>query len=93
MSSASSPQTAARHSRRFKGAPGGDDNQNIWWNPDNPDIMLLVVDQGAVVTLNGGQTWSSVVHAVDGRAVSRDDGQRVSVPRVRRTAGQRVRAA
>src|SRR5215471_2050056 len=43
----------------FKGAPGGDDNQNIWWNPENPDIMLLVVDQGAVVTLNGGQTWSS----------------------------------
>src|SRR5678815_5119731 len=44
---------------RFKGAPGGDDNQNIWWNPNNPNIMLLVVDQGAVVTLNGGQTWSS----------------------------------
>ena len=20
----------------FKGAPGGDDNQNIWWNPNNP---------------------------------------------------------
>jgi photosystem II stability/assembly factor-like uncharacterized protein len=43
----------------FKGAPGGDDNQNIWWNPNNPDIMLLVADQGAVVTLNGGETWSS----------------------------------
>lgn len=43
----------------FKGAPGGDDNQNIWWNPNDPDVMLLVVDQGAVVTLNGGQTWSS----------------------------------
>ncbi len=43
----------------FKGAPGGDDNQNIWWNPDNPDIILLAVDQGAVVTLNGGETWSS----------------------------------
>ena len=43
----------------FKGAPGGDDNQNIWWNPDTPDIMLLVADQGAVVTLNGGRTWSS----------------------------------
>ena len=26
----------------FKGAPGGDDNQNIWWNPDNPDIMLAL---------------------------------------------------
>jgi photosystem II stability/assembly factor-like uncharacterized protein len=43
----------------FKGAPGGDDNQNIWWNPDDPNIMLMVIDQGAVVTLNGGQTWSS----------------------------------
>ena len=43
----------------FKGAPGGDDNQNIWWNPDDPNIMLLVADQGAVVTLNGGHTWSS----------------------------------
>ena len=48
----------------FKGAPGGDDNQNIWWNPDNPDIMLLVVDQGAVVTLNGGADVELVVHAV-----------------------------
>jgi photosystem II stability/assembly factor-like uncharacterized protein len=43
----------------FKGAPGGDDNQNIWWNPTDPDIILMVIDQGAVVTLNGGQTWSS----------------------------------
>jgi photosystem II stability/assembly factor-like uncharacterized protein len=43
----------------FKGAPGGEDYQNGWINPDNPDIMLLAVDQGAVVTLNGGQTWSS----------------------------------
>src|SRR5204862_5478005 len=43
----------------FKGAPGGDDNQNIWWNPNDPNIMLIVIDQGAVVTLNGGQTWSS----------------------------------
>jgi photosystem II stability/assembly factor-like uncharacterized protein len=43
----------------FKGAPGGDDNQNIWWNPVDPNIMLMVIDQGAVVTLNGGETWSS----------------------------------
>ena len=43
----------------FKGAPGGEDYQNGWFNPDNPDIMLLAADQGAVVTLNGGQTWSS----------------------------------
>ncbi len=43
----------------FKGAPGGEDYQNGWINPDNPDIMLLAADQGAVVTLNGGASWSS----------------------------------
>jgi photosystem II stability/assembly factor-like uncharacterized protein len=43
----------------YKGAPGGEDYQNGWINPDNPDIMLFAVDQGAVVTLNGGRTWSS----------------------------------
>jgi photosystem II stability/assembly factor-like uncharacterized protein len=43
----------------FKGAPGGEDYQNGWFNPDNPDIILLAADQGAVVTLNGGETWSS----------------------------------
>lgn len=43
----------------LRGAPGGDDYQNIWINPDNPEIILLVADQGALVTVNGGQTWSS----------------------------------
>ena len=42
-----------------KGAPGGDDYHTVWINPDNPRIMLLASDQGAVVTVNGGQTWSS----------------------------------
>jgi photosystem II stability/assembly factor-like uncharacterized protein len=43
----------------IKGAPGGDDYHTFWINPDNPQIMLLAGDQGAVVTVNGGQTWSS----------------------------------
>ena len=43
----------------FRGAPGGDDYQNIWINPNNPDIILLTSDQGAIITVNGGQTWSS----------------------------------
>jgi photosystem II stability/assembly factor-like uncharacterized protein len=43
----------------FKGAPGGDDYQNGWINPDDPNIILLVSDQGAVVSLNGGDSWSS----------------------------------
>jgi N-acyl-D-aspartate/D-glutamate deacylase/photosystem II stability/assembly factor-like uncharacterized protein len=43
----------------FKGAPGGDDYHTLWINPENPQIMLYAVDQGAVVTVNGGETWSS----------------------------------
>ena len=43
----------------LRGAPGGDDYQNLWINPHNSAIILLVSDQGAVVTVNGGQTWSS----------------------------------
>ncbi len=43
----------------FKGAPGGDDYHRMWINPDNPDIILFGVDQGATITVNGGETWSS----------------------------------
>ncbi len=43
----------------FRGAPGGDDYHRIWINPDHPDIMLFATDQGAIITVNGGQTWSS----------------------------------
>ncbi len=43
----------------FKGAPGGDDYQRMWINPNNPDIILIAADQGAVITVNGGETWSS----------------------------------
>ena len=43
----------------FHGAPGGDDYQNMWINPNNPETILLVSDQGAQVTVNGGRTWSS----------------------------------
>jgi photosystem II stability/assembly factor-like uncharacterized protein len=43
----------------FRGAPGGDDYQRIWINPNNPAIILEVSDQGAIVTVNGGETWSS----------------------------------
>lgn len=43
----------------FKGAPGGDDYHRIWINPDHPDVMLFATDQGATITVNGGETWSS----------------------------------
>ena len=43
----------------IKGAPGGDDYHTIWINPENPDIILLGTDQGATLSVNGGETWSS----------------------------------
>jgi photosystem II stability/assembly factor-like uncharacterized protein len=43
----------------LRGAPGGDDYQNIWISPTDSNTLALVSDQGAVVTLNGGKTWSS----------------------------------
>ena len=43
----------------IRGAPGGDDYQNMWINPENPNIILLVSDQGAIVSVNDGRTWSS----------------------------------
>jgi len=43
----------------FKGAPGGDDYHTIWINPENSQIMLFATDQGATITVNGGETWSS----------------------------------
>lgn len=43
----------------FKGAPGGDDYHELWIDPTNSSRMILGSDQGVVVTLNGGGTWSS----------------------------------
>ncbi len=42
----------------LRGSPGGDDYQDIWINPSNPDIIALTSDQGGIVTVNGGDTWS-----------------------------------
>jgi len=43
----------------FRGAPGGDDYHRIWIDPQRPEVMLLATDQGAIITVNGGATWSS----------------------------------
>ena len=43
----------------IRGAPGGEDYQRLWINPNNPDIILIAADQGAIITVNGGETWSS----------------------------------
>jgi photosystem II stability/assembly factor-like uncharacterized protein len=55
----------------IKGSPGGDDYHNLWINPKSPCLptgsgkgcrsseMILGADQGASISLNAGQTWST----------------------------------
>ena len=43
----------------LKGDPTGDDFHTLWIDPKNPDRRILGVDQGTLVTVNGGRTWSS----------------------------------
>jgi photosystem II stability/assembly factor-like uncharacterized protein len=38
------------------------DNHGMWFNPDNPSIILQVNDGGANVSLNGGRSWSSILN-------------------------------
>ncbi len=42
----------------FKGAPGGEDYHKMWIDPTNGKRMLIGADQGATVSLDGGDTWS-----------------------------------
>lgn len=42
-----------------RGAPGGDDYQKSWVNPNDPNILLVVADQGGVVSGNRGKSWSN----------------------------------
>ena len=51
----------------FKGAPGGDDYHVMWIDPQNSQRMILGVDQGAVITLNGGKTWSNWYNQATGQ--------------------------
>lgn len=43
----------------FKGAPGGDDPQQMWLDPTDGNRLFFGTDQGATVSLDGGQSWSN----------------------------------
>ena len=43
----------------IEGDSTGDDYHDLWVDPRNPARRITGTDQGAVVTLNGGETWSS----------------------------------
>jgi len=43
----------------YVGAPSGDDFHVLWIDPNNPSRLLLGVDQGAIISVDAGKTWSS----------------------------------
>ena len=42
----------------FKGAPDGDDYHVLWIDPANSKRMILGVDQGATISVDGGKSWT-----------------------------------
>ena len=50
---------AGAHCDIVKGSPGGDDYHDLWINPLHPQRMVTGSDQGTVVTVDGGASWSS----------------------------------
>jgi photosystem II stability/assembly factor-like uncharacterized protein len=42
----------------FKGEPSGEDDHVMWIAPDDPERMIMGTDQGAVITVDNGQTWT-----------------------------------
>jgi photosystem II stability/assembly factor-like uncharacterized protein len=43
----------------WKGAPGGDDYHFLWLDPDDASRMVVASDQGTVVSVDGGRSWTS----------------------------------
>lgn len=48
----------ARTFASYKGAPGGDDNRDLWIDPSNPRRMFMGADQGPTISVDNGETWS-----------------------------------
>jgi photosystem II stability/assembly factor-like uncharacterized protein len=43
----------------YRGAPSGEDEHVLWIAPDDTERMILGSDQGAIISLNGGRSWST----------------------------------
>jgi photosystem II stability/assembly factor-like uncharacterized protein len=56
-----------RHVASFWGAPSGADPRFLWIDPTNSRRMLAGVDQGASITVDGGESWTPYYGLVNGQ--------------------------
>ena len=55
------------HFISWNGAPSGDDIHTMWINPANPRHMILGIDQGAVISMDAGDTWTEWFNQATGQ--------------------------
>lgn len=60
----------------FRGAPSGEDHHVLWIAPDRSNRMILGTDQGAIISVNGGRTWTDWLNQPTGQLyhVTTDNG-------------------
>src|SRR6476620_3780576 len=58
---------AGKHVSAFWGAPSGADPRFLWIDPTNSKRMLIGVDQGAAISVDGGETWTPYYGLVNGQ--------------------------
>jgi photosystem II stability/assembly factor-like uncharacterized protein len=51
----------------FRGAPSGEDHHTMWIAPDRSNRMILGTDQGAIISVNGGATWTDWLNQATGQ--------------------------
>ena len=88
--SPTSRSTAARRGCRSKARRAATTIRTPGSTRTIPNIILLVSDQGAVVSLNGGETWSSWYNQPTAQIYHVNTDNALSVSRLRRPAGKRL---
>jgi photosystem II stability/assembly factor-like uncharacterized protein len=56
-----------RHVASYWGAPSGADPRFLWIDPTNNKRLLAGVDQGAAISIDGGESWSPYYGLVNGQ--------------------------
>ena len=51
----------------WNGAPSGDDVHTLWINPADPRHMILGIDQGAIISMDAGNTWTEWFNQATGQ--------------------------